>query len=56
MIHILDYKASTEDTSTEFVHSGHSGCSEPPLHRFNWLRLAPYAHLSQPSLRSAVAM
>lgn len=34
-----------EDKAMAFVHSAHSGRSEPPLHRFNRLRLAPYAHI-----------
>ena len=56
MIHNRRYQDSPEDELTEFGNPASFGRSEPPLHRFNRLRLAPYAHLSQPSLRSAVAM
>lgn len=40
MNHILDYEASIE-----FVNPASFGRSEPPLHRFNRLRLAPYVHM-----------
>ena len=45
MIHNRRYQDSPEDELTEFGNPASFGRSEPPLHRFNRLRLAPYVHM-----------